>query len=193
MQNKIIISLLLLLFTAFSSCLPEEKTITPKPMGYFRLPEPEKAYQQYDSVCPFIFEYPVYSHITPYKDPAKTCWFDIQFPLHNATLHLSYETMKQNPKVYLEDSRTLVYSHTVKASGIVEFPVKDPEHSVYGILYKIEGDVASNYQFHLTDSTQHFLRGSLYFNTRTNLDSISPALAFLSKDVDHLVQTLRWK
>ncbi|HEY8366274.1 MAG TPA: gliding motility lipoprotein GldD [Bacteroidia bacterium] len=178
-----------------SSCLPEEKEIIPKPIGYFRIVELEKSYQSYEGNCPFTFEYPTYAQITPYKkDPTKTCWFDVQFPSYNATLYMSYENIKgQDPRIYFEDSRSLVYSHTVKANGILEFPINDPERKVYGILYRIEGDAASNYQFHATDSVNHFLRGSLYFNARTNLDSITPALQFLSLDVDHLITTLNWK
>lgn len=193
MKNNLFLLTILVILGCYS-CLPEEKEIIPKPLGYYRLPEPKKEYQLYDSTCPFIFEYPVYAKITPYKkDLSKTCWFDIQFPIFNATIYMSYENMTQNPRIYFEDSRTLVYSHTVKANGIIEFPIKDDARKVYGVIYKIEGDAASNYQFHLTDSLKHFLRGSLYFNTRTNVDSIAPALDFIRKDVDHLTQTLRWK
>ena len=176
------------------SCLPEEKEIIPKPIGYYRIPELEKTYQTFDSICPFTFEYPTYAFISPYKDPSKACWFDIKFPTYNATLYMSYERITGlDPRTFFEDSRTLVYTHTVKANGIIEYPIHDTARKVYGIIYKIEGDAASNYQFHVSDSTHNFLRGSLYFNTRTNVDSLAPALNFLRKDVEHLTKTLHWK
>ncbi len=63
---------------------------------------------------------------------------------------------------------------------------------VWGIVYDIEGDVASNYQFHVTDSQKHFLRGSLYFDFKANADSVALMLDS-SKDVMHLVETVKWK
>jgi hypothetical protein len=47
--------------------------------------------------------------------------------------------------------------------------------------------------FTVTDSTRHYLRGALYFNSEPRLDSIQPVLTFLKKDVDVLIKTLKWK
>ena len=46
-------------------------------------------------------------------------------------------------------------------------------------------------QFYLTDSTNHFLRGALYFNTEVN-DSIAPVSIFLKDDIKHLIESFRW-
>ena len=56
-----------------------------------------------------------------------------------------------------------------------------------------EGDAASNVQFFLTDSSQHFLRGALYFFNPPNPDSIAPVLQFVRGDIDHIAQTLVWR
>ena len=45
----------------------------------------------------------------------------------------------------------------------------------------------------MTDSTEHFLRGALYFNVEPNNDSLAPVLTFIEEDVRHLVNTFRWK
>lgn len=194
-NNISILFFLSLTLLGLQACIGEEKELIPKPKGYFRLPEPEKKYLLYDSLCPFSFEYPVYAKIQPYKrgDEVRPCWFDLQFPLYNATVYMSYEDIKGDARPYLEDSRTLVYKHTVKANAIDEILVNDPQRKVYGIIYQIQGDAASNCQFHLTDSLHHFIRGSLYFNSSANADSVAPALAFLRQDVEHITQTLRWK
>ena len=63
---------------------------------------------------------------------------------------------------------------------------------MYGLIFDIKGDAASEYQFHLTDSTSHFLRGSLYFNTAPNQDSIQPVLDFIKQDIAHLLETFEW-
>lgn len=90
-----------------------------------------------------------------------------------------------------EDSRGFAYKHTIKANGIDENVVKT-QNNVYGVVYDIGGNAASNMQFYVTDSLKHFLRGSLYFNTIPNADSLQPSLEFIRKDVLHLINTLQW-
>jgi gliding motility-associated lipoprotein GldD len=63
---------------------------------------------------------------------------------------------------------------------------------VYGILYDIKGDAASNTQFFLTDSTHNFIRGALYFEVHPNKDSLAPVLEFINKDLVHLIETFEW-
>ena len=70
---------------------------------------------------------------------------------------------------------------------------EDKEKSVYGVLYEIKGNAASSVQFYATDSTKHFLRGALYFNTVPNKDSLAPAIQFVEEDIIHLIETLSWK
>jgi gliding motility-associated lipoprotein GldD len=57
----------------------------------------------------------------------------------------------------------------------------------------VGGNTASRYQFAATDSTQHFLRGALYFDVTPNVDSLKPVTDFLLKDIKHMMNTLRWK
>ena len=182
---------LLLLLLSFICC---KQHYTPKPAGYPRIDFPEKTYQLYDSTCPFTFEYPVYGKIT--SDTSRItepCWINIEFPSFSGKIHLSYKTVNNNVNTYIEDSRTLAYKHTVKADAISETLYSDEEQKVYGLLYEIKGDAASNVQFYLTDSNRHFLRGSLYFNIQPNADSLAPVIDFFKDDIIHLVETLKWK
>lgn len=166
----------------------------PKPKGYPVIEFPKKKYIEYDSVCPFTFRYPAYAKITPYKrDASRTCWFNLEFPSYKATLYISYEKVNDNINKYTEDSRELAYKHVVKAGNIEELLINDPGAKVYGIIYEIQGDVATPCQFHLTDSTTHFLRASFYFDKRVNTDSVAPIYSFLRKDITELTETLRWK
>ncbi len=166
---------------------------TPKPVGYFRISFPEKKYQSCNSNCPFSFEHPVYSTVRIDSSPnAGDCWFNLIFPSFNATLHLSYKPVKNNLPEYIEDSRTFVYKHAIKADAIDEKRISIPEKKIYGIYYAIEGNAASSTQFFITDSTRHFLRGALYFNQQPNVDSLLPVIEFIRQDVLHLVNTARW-
>nr|MBP7389581.1 hypothetical protein [Chitinophagales bacterium] len=60
-------------------------------------------------------------------------------------------------------------------------------------LYDVGGDAASNVQFFLSDSTHHFIRGALYFNTTPNTDSMAPIVAFVKEDLKQLLRTFEWK
>jgi len=53
--------------------------------------------------------------------------------------------------------------------------------------------VATPYQFFLTDSTHHFFRGALYYDATPNQDSLAPVNAFLLEDIQHILNTFRWK
>jgi gliding motility-associated lipoprotein GldD len=79
----------------------------------------------------------------------------------------------------------------MKADEIFENYISKPGKS--GIFYELDGSTATNAQFFITDSTHHFLRGSLYSNAATDQDSIAPVLAFLKKDMLRLIETLEWK
>lgn len=174
-----------------SDCRPH---YTPRPAGYLRIDFPEKVYQTYNSICPYTFEYPLYGKIrTDTGKIAEPCWINIEFPQFGGKIHISYKTVKNNVTSFIEDSRTLAYKHTVKADAIRETLYTDDERKVYGLLYEIRGDAASSVQFYLTDSTRHFLRGSLYFNVQPNADSLAPVIDFFLEDIMHLVETLEWK
>ncbi|WP_462316957.1 gliding motility lipoprotein GldD [Marinilabilia sp.] len=166
----------------------------PKPRGYFRITLPEKEYLRLDTTLPYSFEYPVYSKVVPDQGPKdEPYWANLAFPRFGAKLHISYKTVNNNLYQLLEDNRELAFKHTVKADAIQEKMFEAPENKVYGILYEIKGNTASPVQFFVTDSTDHFLRGSLYFNTVPNKDSIAPVLDFVEEDIVHLIETLNWK
>ena len=55
------------------------------------------------------------------------------------------------------------------------------------------GNAASPIQFYVTDSTRHFINGSVYFNVKPNYDSILPAVNYLEKDIKTFIGTLKWK
>ena len=186
-------TLLVINCTLFSSC--DNKQYQPKPRGYFRIDFPEKEYVRLDTMKYYSFEYPVYSKVTPdYLSPQEKEWVNVEFPSHKGTIHVSYKTINDNLNVYLEDSYLMMSKHLSRAMGIRDSIIINPEKDVYGLVYFLEGEgVASTLQFYLTDSTEHFLRGSLYFNVKTNNDSLAPVIDFITDDVRHMIETLEWK
>lgn len=182
-----------ILLTVFVSC--DDKTYQPKPKGYFRIDLPEKEYVSLDSMKYYSFEHPVYSKITPdYLSPEEKEWVNVEFPSFKGTIHISYKNVDNNIEKYLEDSYYMMTKHISRAMGIRDSVVANPERKVYGLVYFLEGEgVASPLQFYLTDSVNHFMRGSLYFNVRTNNDSLAPVIDFITDDIRHLIETTEWK
>jgi gliding motility-associated lipoprotein GldD len=170
------------------------KSYQPKPLEYFRIDFPQKNYTTFDSVsCYYKFQYPIYAKIQPYKKETNNCWLNIQFPYFKATIHLTYIKIQNNLRMLTEESRSLAYKHDIKADAIIEILYSDTIHNIYGMVYEIKGNAASPIQFFLTDSSNHFLRGSLYFNVKPNKDSLAPVVAFIKEDIKYLIETLRWK
>ena len=188
LKNKLIIFSLIILFSA---C---EEVYNPKPKAYLRLAFPEKVYIPFNSNCPYSFQAPNYS-IMLKQDKHKDyyCWYDLSFLPFNGDLHLSYKALDNNLAEYIEDARNLTYKHAIKANNIIETPINRDSAKVYGIVYELKGNTASALQFFLTDSSEHFLRGALYFRASPNSDSIAPVLNFVKQDIDYLIESFEWK
>ncbi len=171
------------------------QSYAPKPHAYFRIDFPEKEYRLYDNSCPFTFEYPVYGTVVPDTRPtSEPCRFDIRFPEYKSTIYLTYHEIDRNFDVLIEDNRTMIYKKIAqKADAVNPREYADPEHGVYGTIYDIKGNAASAVQFFVTDSVKNYLRGSLYFYTRPNQDSLAPAVSFFREDIIHLMESIRWK
>lgn len=180
---------------AFFSCGDDEDDVfIPKQKGYPRVDFPKKSYRLYDSLCPYSFEIPTYSKISNDKHKgADPCWINVDFPKYNAQIHLSYKTVTNNLDTFLNDSRDFAIKHQIKATGIDETIIIRDSSKVYGLVYDIAGNTASNIQFYLTDSTHHFMRGALYFNVVPNIDSLKIVVDFLRQDIVHMIKTFEWK
>lgn len=190
MKNRFSILLFLVLL---ASCMNDTSPI-PRRKGYFRIALPEKTYTRYNDECPFTFEYPTYAKVLPDNDPtAEPCWLNIAFPSLRAKIYLSYKPVNGNLPQLIEECRAFAVKHEVKATAINEKDWTNRQDRVYGLIYDIEGDAASNMQFYLTDSTTSLVRGALYFYSVPNKDSLAPVLKYIKQDIYHLVETFKWK
>jgi len=191
LKHSVLLNLIVVLLFACS----EETVQSPRPKGYMRIDFPEKSYLKHEPSCPYSFEFPLRSLIDTNLSRVKnSCWLNIYYPQYGATMHFTYTPIKRDSLFqYIEDARKLAMKHTVRADDINERYYENVAHNVYGIAYEFEGNVASNFQFFMTDSNQHFVRGSLYFNMRPNPDSLSPVIDYISKDMYQLIETLEWK
>lgn len=188
---------IIFLFLLLLSC---QANYTPKPRGYFRIAFPEKSYRTFNEPgYPYTFEYPVYAQIvkdTTFfdKKPENPWWINIVFPGFDGKIYISYKVIgsQYSLEKLINDAYTMTYKNTVKADAIVPEVFQTPYH-VSGMFYNVTGNAASAKQFFATDSVKHFLRGSLYFYSTPNSDSLRPVIQFVQKDMWHLLETLRWK
>jgi gliding motility-associated lipoprotein GldD len=109
------------------------------------------------------------------------------------SIYLSYKPVEGNIKELLSDAQKLSYEHVVKADNILEQPFMNGQDRVFGMFYEVKGDAASQSQFYVTDSSNHFVTGSLYFYAKPNYDSILPAADYLQQDIRRIVESIRWK
>ena len=165
------------------------ETTLPKPNGLLSLKYQKPTYQTYQKKALYSFEYNQKAKIKRGVQQGDL----IVYPNMKATLYLSYIPVKNNLDSLLTDAYKLPSKHISKADEIPERLFIKPEQRVYGTLFKVVGNAASQLQFFLTDSIHHFMIGSLYFYSRPNYDSLLPALDYIEKDVIHLMETLEWK
>ena len=93
----------------------------------------------------------------------------------------------------LQDAEKMTFKHAIKADDIQAIPYENNVNKVYGKMYEVSGNTATQIQFHATDSIANFITGALYFYARPNYDSLYPSIAYLRKDIMHLMETLVWE
>ena len=187
------------LILVVSSCGTRDADL-PKPRSYPRVIYPVKEYQTFDQEnCPMQFLYPTYVEIIQeetFFDEALdgACWFDMHIKSLNCKIHCSYYELenRQQFEKLIDDAFKLAGKHNVKADYIDEQAFEN-KHGTLGFVFGLTGPVASPYQFFLTDSTQHFLRGALYFDAKSRPDSLAPILDFVKQDMDVLLESFQWK
>lgn len=186
----------LVLFIILESCGKQDQNYAPKPKGYNRLDLPEHAYTQLVEKHPYTFEYSRWAKTLPDTfATAQKDWIFIQYPQFSANIQLTYKPLLKDQnrlKDYINDAYKLAGKHQIRASSIQEQRVVTRNGRTV-MIFKIEGDVPSPYQFFTTDSVHHFLRGAIYFPVATKNDSLAPVIDYLQKDMIQLVNTLEWR
>ncbi|WP_425389701.1 gliding motility lipoprotein GldD [Ekhidna sp.] len=168
----------------------------PKPKGYNRIDLPAASYQPLPDSLPYFFEYSNHSRLL--RDSSwitERYWINLHYPDMGATIQITYKPVTDSIiREYLSDSYKLTSQHNVKAYAIEESILELPS-GLYASFTELEGEVPTQAQFHVTDidSTDHFLRGALYFRTATKNDSLAPVIDYLKLDMIHLLTTLKWR
>ncbi len=194
MENRFCLLLLVILV-----CFSCDETYSPKPKAFLRLDYPKANYVEAKVNLPFSFETNLLAtKLTTKKGLSTTGSYgvNIEYPSLKGTIFLTYKAIdgsKENLKKFILDAEKFTLEHAKKADGILPEEYININNNAFGMLYDISGNVASQHQFYVTDSVNHFLRGSLYFKTKPNHDSILPAANYIKKDIQHIMETIKWK
>ncbi|MGY5355249.1 gliding motility lipoprotein GldD [Wenyingzhuangia sp. IMCC45467] len=181
---------LLPVFLSFSFFITScNNNVVPKPNGYLKLNYPKATYQKSNSQLPYSFKYSTQAIF----NLQHNLWSDLHYPKLKADINMTYQKVDNNIKDLISDAEKLTYKHALKADNIEMHPYENTHKKVYAKLFEVSGNAASSIQFQVTDSTKHFLSGALYFNTSPNYDSILPAINYIKKDIEMLIETLEWK
>ncbi|MFM9075083.1 MAG: gliding motility lipoprotein GldD [Bacteroidota bacterium] len=172
-----------------------ERDYQPKPRGYNRLVLPDPVYRVSPDSLPYQFSYS--THATLLDDTSwisEPYWVEVYYPALKANIHLTYKRIRKadDLKEYINDAYVLTSKHQIKASAIDEVVITTPSGKK-AVIAEVSGEVPSQFQFTITDSTRHFLRGAVYFFTKVTHDSLAPAIDYVKRDALHLINSLQWK
>ena len=195
-------NLFLLLLALFTGACADGTPPVPKPRAYPRIDFPERAYRPLAvDYCNFTFDRPASTRVVQEdtffdEAPADPCWFDLELPANlNGSIHFSYYPLEDYAQfeALRDQAFRLVGVQRERASDIEEVVIHRAEADVHGVAFDVAGPAASPFQFFLTDSTEHFLRGALYFNTQPQPDSMAPIIDYVKEDIFRIVETFAWK
>ncbi|RNC88419.1 MAG: gliding motility lipoprotein GldD [Winogradskyella sp.] len=168
----------------------------PKPKAFLRLDYPIPEYKRVSIPVPFSFDKNTLAKpISKIENTNNTSIsIDVEYPKLKGTIYLTYKKVTtSNLRDLLRDAQNLTQKHTQKADEINSTVFENKDKDVYGMFYEVGGNAASQSQFYATDSTNHFLTGSLYFYAKPNYDSIYPAAIYLRQDIRRVMESLEWK
>lgn len=180
---------LLPVFLSLSFLVGCDKNVVPKPNAYLNLSYPKAKYQNINNNLHYTFQHSNQAIF----NIQNNAWADLHYPKLKADINITYQKVNNNLHQLITDAEKLTYKHAIKADNIEMFPYENKKKKVYAKLFKVSGNAASAIQFQATDSTKHFLSGALYFDASPNYDSILPAIDYVKKDIEKLIETLEWK
>jgi len=184
-QKSFIRVLLAILILNAYAC--KEPAPVPKPPTYLNINFPDHSYTYVKGDCPYEFKLSsLYNYKTIENSKLNSCIQEIKLGPLNGSLFLYYPNI-------INYSNDRVDEHKFKANKIEFEQIIDTKNRVFGTFFELKGNVATNFQFYLTDSSKNFVRGEVLLNCRPNYDSLRPVLNYLKIDLLELVHNFKWK
>ena len=182
---------LFVLFLFLFSC--DETTYLPREKGFLRLEFEKPTYDTFSnesSGLNFIYN-DAYSNFEIVSDEKIVITYkDIKISIVLSDVELenisSFEESIQNFYMFLEPHRKKSNQISIK-----EFTSTD--NNRFAKVFEMRGPVASPLQFYVTDSTNHFLFGSMNIMEKSDYDSIYPSIMYVKNDIFSIIESVNWK
>lgn len=196
-KNSRAIGLLIILILVFASAC-DEKNPVPKPSCYLRTDFPPHSYSSYNvknALLSYAFDISDLFSLRQNVAEKKYGFQEFDLGPLNGTLLIYSKRFESKDSLIklINAANDLVDEHKIKADGIDFNQLIDGKKKVYGTFFTLKGNVATNYQFYLTDSMSKFVRGEILLNCRPNYDSLRPTLDYLRIDLNRMMESFQWK
>ena len=185
---------LFFLILLLNSC--SEKAPVPKPPTYLNINFPKHTYRIVKGDCPYEFKLAsIFNYRTIENKKSNYCVQEVDLGPLKGSLFLYYISLASRDSLasIINFSNDKIDEHKIKADKIDFQQIIDKKNNVYGTFFELKGNVATNFQFYLTDSIQNFVRGEILLNCIPNYDSLRPSLDYLKVDLLEMVHNFKWK
>ena len=175
-------------------CLACESNWLPKPPGYNRIELPRHEYQRLEQGYPYQLDFSTHSRVEADSfNLGEKEWINLNYKEFGAKVHLTYKKIDQSTdfKTLSNDAFNLTAKPHIKAYGIEEAILLTPNGYV-AVVAELSGEVPTQFQFFVTDSTSNFLRGAVYFNSALKNDSLAPIIEYIKLDMAHLINSVNF-
>ena len=160
----------------------------PKQKAYFA-PEFEiPTYKKISLDCNYSFNINSQASI----NNIKNCNYEIYYKNLNAKIFINQIVLSNSIETVLNTFNQKINENSRLSDQIIQSNYVNIDKKIYSKLYSFVGNSPSNIQFYVTNQTDKFLTGSLFFETEPNYDSLFPYIDYIRNDIKKMVDSFRW-
>lgn len=160
----------------------------PKQKAYFA-PEFEiPTYKKISLDCNYSFNINSQASI----NNIKNCNYEIYYKNLNAKIFINQIVLSNSIEKVLNTFNQKINENSRLSDQIIQSDYVNIDKKIYSKLYSFVGNSPSNIQFYVTNQTDKFLTGSLFFETKPNYDSLFPYIDYIRNDIKKMVDSFRW-
>lgn len=160
----------------------------PKQKAYFA-PEFEiPTYKKISLDCNYTFNINFQASI----NNIKNCNYEIYYKNLNAKIFINQIVLSNSIETVVNTFNQKLNENSRLSDQIIQSNYVNIDKKIYSKLYSFVGNSPSNIQFYVTNQTDKFLTGSLFFETEPNYDSLFPYIDYIRNDIKKMVDSFRW-
>ncbi len=187
-MKKLLFSLLIIILF---SC--GEENLIPKPPTHLMVDLPAHYYKKFTDTSHYNFDmsklWSVRANLKEQDSLILYLGKEIDGDLHFQ--YLKIDTANPLSK-HINKTFEKIDFHKARAKQLKDTNFVFKDKKVYGSMYEFIGNSATNFQFYLTDSMNHFVRSELLIRRKPNYDSLQPTLNYIKTDLIQLINTFEW-